>query len=521
MEFFRQNLIIRIVILISIFALSVKGENKSIICHVGGTMRPVIKELARQYTKKTGVPVEINSAGSGELLAHIEMQKRGDLYICHDPFLDILMKKGLGVDGWTVAELTPVIVVRKGNPKKIKGLKDLTRSDVQLILTDYRLSSLGRMLPTIFKKGGIDFLKLNREKNVVINKSGSYSANYVKMGNADASIVWKAVQALRKDSLDAIEITEQLPIPGIDAVTSATGKAYYLTPMRVTVATLRCSKNKKKATKFAAFLTGKHAAKTMKIFGFTMDKPELIRKEYHDGKAIKERVEKNAVLRLYAGAGLRKAVEALIVEFQKETGIKVEPDYGGSGIIITRAREDRVADLFMPGDVWYVDRLQEKSGLIAEKSQVAYFVPVIITAKGNPYKVKGLKDFIRKDLRIALGRAKACQIGRLSRKIFKKNAIDINKEKNILESLTVNELGVWVKMANADAAIVWDAIAANIAKDVDIIKIPKSENIISSVVIGRMTSAAYPIAAKKFVEFITGPKGRAILKSKGYRTEIK
>ncbi|MFC1738451.1 substrate-binding domain-containing protein [Planctomycetota bacterium] len=121
------------VLLILLNQLSQPSGDDPLICHVGGTMTPVLTELAKMYQQKTGQAVEINSAGSGELLAHIDLHKRGDVYVSHDPFLDILMQKfKMGIDGWLLAELTPVIAVSKGNPKNIQGLKDLTRDDVEL-----------------------------------------------------------------------------------------------------------------------------------------------------------------------------------------------------------------------------------------------------------------------------------------------------------------------------------------------------------------------------------------------------
>ena len=224
------------------------------------------------------------------------------------------------------------------------------------------------------------------------------------------------------------------------------------------------------------------------------------------------------IVNLYAGAGLRHGIEALAEEFTRQTGIKVVPDYAGSGTHIARARESADVDLFMPGDVWYVDRLQELSGKVESKTPVAYFVPVIIVAKGNPKNITGLKDFFRPDVQVALGRAKACQVGRISGKILENAGLDRSKL-NAKESLTVNELGVWVKMGDVDAAIVWDAIAANIADSVDVIKIPEEYNVISRVVVGLMKTSKHKEAAKKFIEFMTSQKGRAILNSKGYRTE--
>ena len=174
----------------------------------------------------------------------------------------------------------------------------------------------------------------------------------------------------------------------------------------------------------------------------------------------------------------------------------------------------------MPGDVYYVDSLNELTNRIAKKTPVCYFIPVIITAKGNPKKIKNLKDFLRKDVRPALGNPKACQVGRLCAKMFRKNNLDYSKIK-AMQSLTVNELGVWVKTGNADTAIVWDAIADNIKKDIEIIPIPKNENIISKVVVGQLKDSPSPKAAMEFLAFITSPEGWAILKQYGYQTELK
>jgi molybdate transport system substrate-binding protein len=256
-----------------------------LICHVGGTMLPAIEEIAKQYREATGEAVELNTGDSGALLATIETQKEGDLYVCHDPFLDMLMARGLGKDGWTVAELTPVIAVPKGNPKGIRGLQDLARPDVELFLTDYEYSTLGRLLPTLFGKAGLDFADLNRRKTIHTHRSGSQAANVVKMGDADATIVWNAVAALRADALEPIPITAYLPEPDVDTVTSATGKTYRLLPVRVTVATLACAAQQERAAAFARFIAGGERQDVFRRLGYTVN-PQHLRQEYAAGLAI-------------------------------------------------------------------------------------------------------------------------------------------------------------------------------------------------------------------------------------------
>lgn len=223
-------------------------------------------------------------------------------------------------------------------------------------------------------------------------------------------------------------------------------------------------------------------------------------------------------VRLYAGAGMRKAVEELQTSFERETGITVETDYAGSGILVSRAREDHNADLFMPGDVWYVNRLHELTGLIETQATVCFFVPVIIVQKGNPKKIRGLDDFTRDDVRVALGRADACQVGRITGRILS-NAGITRSTLECKESITVNELGVWVKMRDVDAAVVWDAIAANVAEAVDVIQIPQEQNVISRVSIGLMKTARNKKAAEQYMTFMTSAEGRRILQDNGYRVD--
>jgi molybdate transport system substrate-binding protein len=275
-----------ILLLMALAGCTKKEAAGPLLCHVGGTMRPVFEKLVALYEQETGQKIEINSADSGELMAHIELQAQGDLYVCHDPFLDLIMKRGLAVDGWTLAEIDPVIIVQKGNPKNVRSLQDLARADVQLAVTDPNASTLGRLLPTIFAKAGMDFDALMQKKNVIVHRSGSYVANLIQMKNADAALVWGAVALLRTKDLDSIPIVpEYLPVPYVDAVTSATGKTYKLTPVRVTICSLRCSDQPKQARAFMEFVASDRARKLLEEYGFRVSE-QVRRQEYLNGKPL-------------------------------------------------------------------------------------------------------------------------------------------------------------------------------------------------------------------------------------------
>lgn len=222
-----------------------------------------------------------------------------------------------------------------------------------------------------------------------------------------------------------------------------------------------------------------------------------------------------APLRMYAGAGLRNATEALASAFEQETNIHIDIDYAGSGIILTRAQADPQADLFMPGDVWYIDRLQELNQSVQTATPVASLRPVLLVAKRNPKNIHSLSDLQRPEIQTALGSQKACQIGRLCGRLLEQRGLDWSRIVD-KESLTVNELAVWVKMHDVDATVVWDATAATVADQTETIAIDLAANETSPVSCALLTTATQPKAALKFIRFMASPNGQALLKKHGF-----
>jgi len=244
-----------------------------LVCLVGGTMTPVFNDLAAAYQKATGRQVEISSADSGELLASIEMNPRADLYVAHDPFMDIAMQRGLGVNAWRLGDLHPVIIVQKGNPKNIHALRDFFRPDVRVYLTDYQHSTLGVILPILFSRAGLDFAELNRIKPIPTHRSGSWVANQLILQAADAALVWQVVSRLRAKDLDEIPLgADVLPRPGVDVITSATRRQYFVAPVKVGIISLACSSRTREIMDFVSFIRSSAGRKIFENNNFDLSK---------------------------------------------------------------------------------------------------------------------------------------------------------------------------------------------------------------------------------------------------------
>ena len=216
-------------------------------------------------------------------------------------------------------------------------------------------------------------------------------------------------------------------------------------------------------------------------------------------------------LLLYCGAGIRPPAEQLVEAFEHEHDVKIITDYAGSEVLLSKIKLTRRGDLYMPGDKHYVEQAAEEDMILSQRS-VCYFVPVILVQKGNPKNIRSLQDLLRPGLKLGLGDAKACAIGRKTRQIFAKNNIvweDI--EKNLaFQSLTVNELGMQVQTGSLDAVIVWDAIARYYSDHGTVVPIPTEKNVISTVNIGVLAFTDDRSLAEKFVEFAASDGGKVI-----------
>jgi molybdate transport system substrate-binding protein len=250
-----------------LFSCARETGDKPLLCFVGGTMRPAMEKLVKMYQEKHPLKVDIDYAESGELYVRIDQTHKGDLFICHDPFGGAALKKKLVTKSLPVATLDPVIVVAKGNPKNIHGLRDMASPGVKVIFTHEMYNEMN-LIPRMSERAGIR--KLLDKNCASFSWGGGESANELSLGAADASIVWNAVAALRKDIVDMVPLEKGLHLQSnTDAITCATYGTVDLSTIKVTANVLRWSKNPAAATAFAEFCASDEAQKVWTEFGFS------------------------------------------------------------------------------------------------------------------------------------------------------------------------------------------------------------------------------------------------------------
>jgi molybdenum ABC transporter molybdate-binding protein len=119
-----------------------------------------------------------------------------------------------------------------------------------------------------------------------------------------------------------------------------------------------------------------------------------------------------AELEVFAGSASKPATTELVALFEAETGHRVELFLGSSGELLSQMKIARRGDIYFPGSSDYMERAK-RDGLIAGETEkiVAYLIPAINVARGNPKGVKGLEDLARPDVRAAIANPRHVCVG--------------------------------------------------------------------------------------------------------------
>ena len=237
------------------------GGANEVLVLCAASMRGPMDEVVRRYNAVSTDRVVCTYGGSGELCAQLQNSGRGDLYVCHDPFMPWASRQGLVAQWQTVAFADLVLVVPKGNPKDLRTLEDLARPGLRLGVGDRKSSTSGYIIQQMFNK-----LPCRERlwKNATLETKGHQPrCTDVELGNLDASLVWNGVAFLYRDRLDMFPV----PRDNVDAVTSATYGVTDLRNIKITVGLTHAGAQRDAARRFYEYV-GREAASVFGANGF-------------------------------------------------------------------------------------------------------------------------------------------------------------------------------------------------------------------------------------------------------------
>lgn len=415
---------------------------KSLLLYCAAGIQQPVAELAEMYSDQYNVTVNIQYGGSGTLLSNLQIAQRGDLYLAGDnSFLDIAKEKGLVKEVQPLAQMLPVIIVKKGNPRDITDISDLKRYDVKISIGNPETTAIGTLFKTMCEQRG-EWLDIKANARVFKPTVNEMAAD-VEIGSIDACIGWDATVMLY-DNLEAISI-------GTDESLLRT----------VEVGVLNYSREPTEALKFLRFLSSPE-------FG----NPTF---EKHGFKPIKgDSWSENPKVVLLSGGMNRLAVEPTIQRFEEREGVEITRIYNGCGVLVAQIKAGTKLDAYLTCDTSYLTQVEP---MFKDINTLTETKIIIITQKGNPKKINNLADLRKAGLKIGVCNPEQSALGYLVQKLLQQRGLAESVNKNVCsQTPTADMLVNQLQIGALDAALVYISNVTLVKDKLEIIDIDGAGN---------------------------------------------
>lgn len=217
---------------------------------------------------------------------------------------------------------------------------------------------------------------------------------------------------------------------------------------------------------------------------------------------------------VYCAAGIQPPVEAVVRAYEREFGVVVQLQYGGSQTLLANIEKAKIGDLYLPADDSYVE-LAKAKGLIAETIPLARQTAILAVRKGNPKQIHSIRDLMRDDVRVAQANPDAAAIGKVTRDALRSAGLwDALERKTTVFKGTVNDVANDVKVGAVDAGFIWDAQLAQYP-ELDRVDAPQLAGATSLISVCVLKSAEQATAALRFARYL-GARDKGLIEFAKY-----
>ncbi|MDP6490577.1 MAG: molybdate ABC transporter substrate-binding protein [Kiritimatiellia bacterium] len=224
---------------------------------------------------------------------------------------------------------------------------------------------------------------------------------------------------------------------------------------------------------------------------------------------------------LFCAAGMRMPIEEIRAAFEKECGVRVDVQYGGSNTLLNQMQISKKADLYLAADRAYVARAREM-GLVREILPIARMMPVIAVPEGNPKRIWSIDHILKPGVKLALGNPEQAAIGKAARDALVRSGhweqVEALARENGVFKPTVPDVANTVKIGSVDAGIIWSATASQF-EGIDGVRIPELDSAASVISIAVAADTSASVDALNFARYVTGAnRGLEVFARLGYES---
>jgi molybdate transport system substrate-binding protein len=223
---------------------------------------------------------------------------------------------------------------------------------------------------------------------------------------------------------------------------------------------------------------------------------------------------------VFAGSASQPPLEEAAAAFTKKTGIPVILHLGGSGTMLSQLRLTGRGDLYIPGSPDFLELARAQNLVEGDATILAYLVPAIIVAKGNPLGIHGLDDLARPGLRVGLADPQGVCVGLYAVEVLIANQLAERVRPNLRGQVeSCARAASMIPLGMADAVLGWREFAAwNPAAMEAVLLRPEQMPRLAFIPAVTVRGAGNPVGAAAFTTYLVSSEGAAIFRKWGYLT---
>lgn len=216
---------------------------------------------------------------------------------------------------------------------------------------------------------------------------------------------------------------------------------------------------------------------------------------------------------VFAAASLRPAFTEIAEQFRTDhPGMAVQFNFAGSSDLATQLTQGAGADVFASANSAQMDKVAQAGLLDGAAVPFASNTLVIVTAPGNPHRVRGFADLAGPGLAVVV-----CQppvpCGAATRKVEEATGVRVNP---VSEEPDVTDVLDKVTTGQADAGVVYRTDAIHAGDKVATVEFPEATRAVNTYPVALLKDAPQSGPARSFVDLVTGAAGQKILHAAGF-----
>lgn len=220
-------------------------------------------------------------------------------------------------------------------------------------------------------------------------------------------------------------------------------------------------------------------------------------------------------LTVYCTANLKKPVEEIAAQYEKERGVEVRLQYGPTGTLLSQLQVAKRGDLIIVADDGSLEDARRKN-LLGKSLPLTEQHCVIAVKQGNPKNIRSIAHLLRPDVKLALPNPESASIGKITRQMLITQWQKL-EEKAVVMKPSVTEVAADVQLGAADAAFVWDSTVPQF-KGLEAVEVPELARHLDHASAAVLSCGTQHEAALEFARYLAAPdRGGVVFKKLGFK----